>query len=140
MNKYLTLTFFFLHTLQISGQTVVDIDNNIYNTITIGTQTWMKENLKTTKYNDGTAIPLIEDTTAWGVQPTPAYCWYNNDSSKYKNPYGAFYNWYVVNAGNLCPTGWHVPSDVEWTILTDFLGAKVLQGVNLKKQDKPIGH
>lgn len=133
MNKYLFLIIFFVLPLQNSAQTVTDIDNNIYNTITIGTQTWMKENLKTTKYSDGAAITEIRDSSAWGVQPTPAYCWYNNDSSKYKNTFGALYNWYAVNTGNLCPAGWHVPSDVEWTILTNFLGGENVAGSILKE-------
>jgi uncharacterized protein (TIGR02145 family) len=105
---------------------VTDINGNIYNTVNIGTQTWMAENLKTTKYNDGTAIPNVTDSAAWNNLSTPSYCWYNNDETTYKGTYGALYNWYVVdtasNGGkNVCPTGWHVPSDAEWTILTDYL-------------------
>jgi len=100
---------------------VKDIDGNSYNTVTIGTQEWMKENLKTTKYNDGTAIPNITNGTTWTGLSTPAYCWYNNDAATYKNTYGALYNWYTVNSGNLCSTGWHVPTDAEWTILENYL-------------------
>jgi uncharacterized protein (TIGR02145 family) len=133
MNKYLFLIIFLVYTLQNIAQTVTDIDNNIYNTITIGTQTWMKENLKTTKYSDGSAIPEIKDSSVWGVQPTPAYCWYNNDSSIYKNTYGALYNWYAAANNNLCPVGWHVPSDNEWTTLTNFLGGENVAGSMLKE-------
>jgi len=89
--------------------TVTDADGNIYNTVTIGTQTWMVENLKVTKYNDGTAIPLVTDNTAWSNLTTPGYCWYNNDAATNKNTYGGLYNFYTVNTGKLAPTGWHVP-------------------------------
>ena len=99
-----------------------DADGNNYKVVKIGTQTWMAENLKTTKYNDGTAIPLITDYSAWGsASSTPAYCWYNNDATTYKNMYGALYNWYAVNTAKLAPTGWHVPSDDEWITLENYL-------------------
>jgi len=113
--------------------TVSDKDGNIYKTVTIGIQTWMAENLKTTKYNDGTAIPLITDNTAWKNLTTPSYCWYKNDESTYKNSYGALYNWYSVNSGNLCPSGWHAPSDNEWSILTSYLGGEFIAGGKLKE-------
>jgi uncharacterized protein (TIGR02145 family) len=100
-----------------------DADGNNYNVVTIGTQTWMVENLKTTKYNDGTSIPNVTDNTAFAYLLTPAYCWYNNDAATYKNKYGALYNWYTVNTGKLAPTGWHVPTDAEWTILENYLTA-----------------
>jgi uncharacterized protein (TIGR02145 family) len=100
---------------------ITDSDGNVYTSVTIGTQVWMVENLKTTKYNDGTAIPLVTDSTAWAALSTPGYCWYNNDEATYKSTYGALYNWYVVNTGKLCPIGWHVPSDAEWhTLLLTF--------------------
>jgi uncharacterized protein (TIGR02145 family) len=79
------------------------------------TQTWMAENLRTTKYNDGTSIPYEPNPLNW--EPAePKYTWYNgNDATDtYKATYGALYNWYAVNTGNLCPTGWHVTSDEEW--------------------------
>jgi uncharacterized protein (TIGR02145 family) len=110
---------------------LTDIEGNVYKTITIGTQTWMAENLKTIKYNDGTAIPLVTDA-AWGTMTTPAYCWYNNDAA-YKDTYGAMYNWYTVNTGKLCPSGWHVPTDAEWTILTTYLGGVSVAGGKLKE-------
>ena len=100
--------------------TVTDIDGNVYNTITIGTQTWMVENLKTTKYNDGNAIPNVTDYTDWNNLTTPAYCWYGDHVSN-KATYGALYNWYTVNTGKLAPTGWHIPTDDEWTILENYL-------------------
>ena len=101
---------------------VTDIEGNIYKTIQIGTQEWMAENLKTTKYNDNTEIPLITENSNWGSTTTPGYCWVNNDRTTYKNIYGALYNWYTVNTGKLCPTGWHVSTDAEWTTLVNYLG------------------
>lgn len=108
---------------------VSDNDGNSYKTIQIGTQTWMAENLKTTKYNDGTVIPFVTDVTGWGALSAPGYCWYNN----YSISYGAMYNWYTVNSGKLCPMDWHVPSDVEWTALTDYLGGESVAADKLKE-------
>ncbi len=101
---------------------VEDIEGNIYKTIQIGTQIWMAENLKTTKYNDYTSIPLVEDNDEWKNLTTHAFCWYDNDPGAYKAVYGALYNWYSVENGKLCPTGWHVPSYDEFTVLNNFLG------------------
>ncbi len=118
---------------------VVDIESNSYGTVTIGTQVWMAENLKTTKYNDGTAIPndavvgaSAASDAAWALLRTDAYCWYNNDINN-KPIYGALYNWYAVNTGKLCPTGWHVPTDSEWTTLTTYLGGLAVAGGKLKE-------
>jgi uncharacterized protein (TIGR02145 family) len=112
--------------------TLSDVDGNVYHTVQIGSQCWMLENLKTTKYKNGTNIPLVTDDNAWGDLATPGYCWYDNDAASYKNPYGALYNWYVVNTGNLCPTGWHVATDAEWTTLTGYLGGESVAGGKLK--------
>jgi len=101
---------------------VEDIDGNIYKTIQIGTQTWMAENLKTNRYNDGSQIPNVTGDADWVPLKTGAYRWYNNDAATYKNTYGALYNWYTVKTGKLCPTGWHVPSDDEWKQLEMALG------------------
>jgi uncharacterized protein (TIGR02145 family) len=106
----------------LSYGSLTDRDGNIYKTVKIGSQTWMAENLKTSKYNDGTDIPLITEMSYWRGRSTPAYCWYLNDESKYKNPYGAIYNWHTVHTGKLCPTGWHVPNSEEWTTLSSYLG------------------
>ncbi len=103
---------------------LADHDGNIYTTVTIGLQTWIVENLKTTKFNDGTAIPPAPAVTDWNNMKTPAFCWYNNDSQTYKPVYGALYNWYSVNSGKLCPAGWHVPSYSEWTALNNYLAEK----------------
>lgn len=116
-----------------SVSTVTDIDGNVYRTIKIGTQVWMVENLKTTKYNDGTAIPNVTDNTAWSKLSTPAYCWNNNDAVTYKNKYGALYNWYAVNTGKLAPIGWHVPTDAEWTTLTNYATANLGTSLNSAK-------
>jgi uncharacterized protein (TIGR02145 family) len=110
-----------------------DSEGNHYPVVTIGTQTWMAENLKTTKNNNSSAIPLVTDNGVWTNLSTPAYCWYENDSSTYGSVYGALYNWFAVETGNLCPTGWHVPTDAEWTILIDFLGGESVAGGPLKE-------
>jgi uncharacterized protein (TIGR02145 family) len=120
--------------LSIPDAPLKDIDGNIYNIVTIGTQTWMADNLRTTKYNDGASIPNVIDNTSWAAQSTPAYCWYNNDSAIYANPYGALYNWYAVNTGKLCPLGWHVPSNIEWTILMNYIGGENVAGGKLKEK------
>jgi uncharacterized protein (TIGR02145 family) len=96
----------------VQAQVIRDIDGNDYKTVKIGTMTWMSENLKTTKFNDGTVIPMITDDKIW-QEFTPAYCWYNNDEMQNKDKYGALYNWYAVNTNKLCPVGWHVPSNEE---------------------------
>jgi uncharacterized protein (TIGR02145 family) len=111
---------------------VTDIDGNDYKTITISTQVWMAENLKTITYSDGTSIPLITDETTWAASSTPGYCWYNNNSA-FKTSFGALYNWYSVNTGKLCPTGWHVPSLTEWTILITYLGGESVASYKLKE-------
>ena len=111
---------------------MTDIDGNTYKTVTIGTQTWMAENLKVTKYNDGIAIPNVTDNTAWRELTTGALCDYGNTPSN-SETYGKLYNWHAVNTGKLCPTGWHVPSDAEWTELTDYLGGTSVAGGKLKE-------
>ena len=107
---------------------VTDGDGNVYNIVTIGTQVWMKENLKTTKYNDGTTIPNVTDNATWAGLGTDAYCWYKNDAATYKATYGALYNWYAVNKGKLCPAGWHVPTDVEWHSLILYMDPAAILG------------
>jgi uncharacterized protein (TIGR02145 family) len=114
--------------------TVTDIDGNVYNTVTIGTQTWMLENLKTTKYRNGEGIPNVTVNASWGALATGAYCWYNNDAPAYRAAYGALYNWYAVaDSRNIAPVGWHVPTDAEWTTLTDYLGGESVAGGKLKE-------
>lgn len=97
-----------------------DIDGNTYHTVRIGDQVWMSENLKTTRLNDGTPIEMITEYGAWADLESPAYCWYNNDSLN-GEPYGALYNWYVVETERICPEGWHVPTDEEWNEMVGHL-------------------
>ena len=110
--------------------TVTDIEGNTYKTIKIGNQWWMAENLRTTKFNDGTSIPMVSNDSAWSVLKTPAYCWYANDELN-KNVYGALYNWFTIQTNKLCPKGWHVPTDEEWTALSKYLGK--MTGSKLKE-------
>ena len=99
----------------------VDADGNVYHSVIIGGQEWFAENLRTTRYNDGTPIPNVTNDSDWRSLSTGAYCWHDNNPANGKT-YGALYNWHAVNTGKLCPTGWHVPSDAEWTALTDYVG------------------
>ncbi len=108
------------------NKSITDIDGNLYKTVNIGNQQWMAENLKVTRYNDGTAIQNIPDNTKWSNLTTGAWTYYNNDGAN-NTKYGKLYNWYAVSETsngnkNVCPTGWHVPADAEWIVLTDYLG------------------
>jgi uncharacterized protein (TIGR02145 family) len=109
-----------------------DIEGNVYSAVSIGNQVWMAENLKVTKYNDGTAIPYVNDTDDLVSLTTGAFTWFNDDEGAFKETYGALYNWHVVSSGKLCPAGWHVPSDAEWTTLINFLGGEGVAGGELK--------
>jgi len=113
------LSISFKSIAQDSSETVKDIDGNVYKTVKIGTQIWMAENLKTTKFKDGTNIPLVIDDTIWS-NPTPAFCYLNNNQG-FREIYGALYNWYAASSGNLCPVGWHLPSNAEWNTLIKYL-------------------
>jgi len=112
---------------------ITDVEGNIYNTVKIGTQVWMAEDLKTTKLNDGTGITLVSSSATWSTLLTPAYCWYNNEENAYSSTYGALYNWYTVSSGKLCPSGWHIPDNADWTVLTDYLGGGTIAGGKLKE-------
>ena len=103
--------------------TVTDVEGNVYKTITIGTQTWMAENLKTTKYRNGETIPNVSQDISWAALTTGAYCWYKNDAASYKPNFGALYNWYAVaDSRNIAPVGWHVSTNADWSTLIAFLG------------------
>ncbi len=112
---------------------VIDFDGNGYDTVTIGTQTWLKQNLKATHYRNGGAIPNVIDGVTWSGLTTGAYCNYNNDTN-ISNTYGRLYNWYTVNDSRmLCPTSWHIPTNAEWTTLTSYLGGEGIAGGKLKE-------
>ena len=125
--------------------TITDIDGNTYNTVLIDTQCWMRENLKVTQYPNGDAIPYITDNTAWSILVSnnfdDAYCYYDNNTS---SEYGALYTYAAAIADNwardiaddqgICPDGWHLPTDGEWTVLTDFLGGEDIAGGKMKEK------
>jgi uncharacterized protein (TIGR02145 family) len=112
---------------------ITDIDGNVYTSVTIGNQTWMVENLKTTHYRNGDAIANITDNTAWGALTSGAWCDYSNLAAN-GNIYGHLYNWYAVNdSRKIAPVGWHLPSEQELIALTDFLGGESEAGAKLKK-------
>jgi uncharacterized protein (TIGR02145 family) len=120
------------------GPNITDGEGNSYKTVTIGTQQWMAENLKVSKYNDGTTIPNIMTISnlQYNSSSIGAWAYYNNYETN--NAYGKLYNWYAVSTTtngnkNVCPTGWHVPTDAEWTVLTDYLGGESVAGGKLKE-------
>ena len=125
--------------------TVSDTEGNVYKTIKIGSQIWMADNLRVTKYNDGTTIPLITDGTAWStasMNGDPGYCFYDTLGTNYatysQDTFGALYNWYSIDTlsngdKNVCPTGWHMPTDGEWTTLTTYLGGTDVGGGKMKE-------
>ncbi len=122
----------FFKTTDLTTADITDIEGNVYRTIKIENQVWMGGSLKTTKFNDGTSIPLVTDNNAWAKLNTPGYCWYDNDENN-KNTYGALYNWYAASYSNICPNGWHVPSDQDWTILATSLGGEAIAGGKMKE-------
>lgn len=101
---------------------VTDVEGNVYKTVKIGNQVWMAENLKTTKYTDQAAIQNVTANEEWIALTEDAFCWAQNNEETYKPLYGALYNWYAVETGNLCPTGWHVPTDGEFSAMEINLG------------------
>jgi uncharacterized protein (TIGR02145 family) len=111
----------------------VTFNGYTYSSIVLGNgQEWMAENLRTTSYANGDPIPNVTVNTQWQNLTTGAWAHYNNDS-QYENPYGKLYNGYTVNdSRNVCPTGWHVPSDAEWTVLSDYLGGEAVAGGKMK--------
>lgn len=115
--------------------TVSDIDGNTYSVVTIGSQCWMGENLKTTRFRDGSAIPQVTDNQEWKDQLTPAFCYYNNDNS-FDDTYGKLYNWYAIaDSRGICPDGWRVPTDADFATLTKYLGsADDVAGGRLKEE------
>jgi uncharacterized protein (TIGR02145 family) len=117
-----------------NGPNISDIDGNVYRTVNIGNQQWMAENLKVNRYNDGTDILNEPDPNKWSSLKTGAWAYYENNKNEYAK-YGKLYNWYAVSPDNknVCPTGWHVPTDAEWTILTEYLGGASVAGGKMKE-------
>jgi uncharacterized protein (TIGR02145 family) len=114
-----------------TSQTITDIDGNTYNTVQIGTQVWMSENLKTSRYRNGGSIPYVLGNSAWAALTTGAWSNYDHDAAN--DPiYGKLYNWYTTLGDTLCPTGWGIPTDAEWTTLTTYLGGESVAGGTMK--------
>ena len=114
-----------LDTSIINDSIIMDADRNIYTSVKIGNQVWMKENLRTSKYSDGSPIFNITDNHDWTRYhwKIGAWCNYDNDSQN-DSIYGKLYNWEAVKTDKLCPTGWHVPTDSEWFVLKVYLAAE----------------
>ena len=118
---------------KIEKNSVKDIDGNTYNLVQIGTQIWTTENLTVSKYRNGDEIPQVQDAAKWEALKTGAWCYFLNQS-KYGVIYGKLYNWYAINdSRGLAPKGFHIPSENEWTTLTDFLGGEKVAGGKLKE-------
>jgi uncharacterized protein (TIGR02145 family) len=141
----LTLSFFIFRGIScVEEPYVTDPDGNVYRTVKIGSQCWMAENLKASKYSDFSSIPTVADYNAWSALTTPAHYWFNDgdytgDSAMYVEIYGMLYNWYAVNTTtngnkNICPPGWHVPSHTEWLTLVNSLGGTAVAGGKLKER------
>jgi uncharacterized protein (TIGR02145 family) len=121
-----------VHNPDLTYGSMTDQEGNVYKTIVIGTQEWMAENLKTSIYRNGDAIPTNLSDSEWAATTSGAWSYYNNDES-FACPYGKLYNWFAcTDARVLCPVGWHVPTDAEWTVLTDFLGGLGVAGGKMK--------
>jgi uncharacterized protein (TIGR02145 family) len=112
----------------------VNFDGYQYPSVVLGNgQEWITENLRTSKYANGDSIPNVSDNVEWSNLTSGAWSYYNNNS-QYESSYGKLYNWYAVaDSRNVCPNGWHVPSNMEWTILTDYLGGESVAGGKLKE-------
>lgn len=127
------LALWALFTTRTNAQYITDYDGNEYDTISIGTQVWMKQNLKVTHYNDGTPIPNVSDSTAWAGLTSGARCYFNNDSVTFDSVYGALYNWYVATNPNICPSGWHISTNAEWLQVEIALGGDAVAGGEMKE-------
>ena len=112
--------------------TLTDIDNNLYHLVQIGTQVWMRENLKTTHYRNSEPVFNAKTAADWNGNKVGAYCDYNNDAASVA-VYGRLYNFYAVSGGNLAPAGWHVPTDTDWNLMMTYLGGSAIAGGKLKE-------
>ncbi|MFN5319205.1 MAG: fibrobacter succinogenes major paralogous domain-containing protein [Bacteroidia bacterium] len=127
-----------VHNPALTYGSITDQEGNVYKTIVIGTQEWMAENLKTSVYRNGDAIPLVTDNGQWSNLTSGARCYYTNDDQN-DCPYGMLYNWYAVSdARNVCPTGWHIPSEDEWTILIDLMDPNAAGGSQTNTAGGPL--
>ncbi|MFM7103980.1 MAG: fibrobacter succinogenes major paralogous domain-containing protein [Flavobacteriales bacterium] len=121
-----------VHNPAVPNGSMMDQQGNSYKTIVIGEQEWMAENLNTSLYRNGEAIPEIESSVEWSSTQSGAYCHFDNISTN-ACPYGKLYNWYAcVNSRQLCPQGWHIPSDSEWSIVANYLGGSSMAGSAMK--------
>ena len=126
------ITFSTLSQLFTNAGGVTDADGNTYSSITINSKQWMKENLNVSKYKNGDVIPEVTDMALWDNLTTGAWCYYANDTANGVT-YGKLYNWYAVtDPRGLAPTGWHIPTDQEWTSLTNFLGGTSAAGIKMR--------
>jgi uncharacterized protein (TIGR02145 family) len=124
---------------QPQGASVTDIDGNVYHTVTIGSQVWLAENLRVTRYRDGTPIPEVPESDTWCNLTMGAFCAPALDSSADTAAYGLLYNFHAVNdSRGLCPEGWHVPTEEEWRTLIDYLGGDQEAGARMRETDS--GH
>ena len=144
MIKILLINIFFLLFLSFAysqSGTVSDIDGNVYKTVRIGNQVWMAENMRTSRYRGGSQIGQVTDNTTWSSMNSGAWCWYSNDPN-HESTYGKLYNWYAISSGNLCPTGWHIPSESEnnqkseWNSLIRQLGGVNKAGGKMKERGR----
>lgn len=117
---------------QLTAQ-VTDIDGNTYSTVTIGDQEWMTRNLRSSRFNDGTPIPVETNNSAWAASSSAISCWYANDSAQHDIDFGRLYNGYAALNPNICPVGWSVPTVREWDEMVDFLGGPATAGGALKQ-------
>ncbi len=130
---WLPLVWILSLAMSIQAQTVTDLDGNVYNAVIIGDQVWLKENLRVSHFNNGDVIPNVSGISAWLALSTGACCNYENNAGLVET-YGRLYNWFAVNdSRNICPAGWHVATDGEWTVLTDLLGGEAVAGGKLKE-------
>jgi uncharacterized protein (TIGR02145 family) len=111
---------------------VKDVEGNSYETVKVGEQVWFKDNLNTSRFNDGSSIPAVHNAADWFALVSPGWTNYQG-SSAYNSIDGKFYNWYAVNSGKLCPKGWHVPTEAEWKALIDHLGGESVAGGKMKQ-------
>jgi uncharacterized protein (TIGR02145 family) len=131
--RYTTLVFLLIHLTGCLEKPLTDADGNVYKTIRIGNQEWMAENLKTTRYNDGSSISYVPENERWTNLTSPGYSWFENKEDPYKYHFGALYNWYAAGTGKMCPPGWHVPDEAEWAILAEFLGGEMIASTKLRE-------